>query len=136
MLLGEVLGGEVVELVLAADPDRLEALTPDKLVPSTNAVPERFEFGTLPYEIMAGATAAAEFVETLTHEAIEAHETPLLRRLEDGLAALERAAARSDAAEPLEVLRQFGGYEIAAMAGAVVGAAARRTPVSRPVRVG
>lgn len=51
----------------------------------------------------------------------------------DGLArkraALERAAARSDAAEPVEVLRQFGGLEIAAMAGALVGAAVRRTPV-------
>ena len=51
----------------------------------------------------------------------------------DGLArkraALERAAARSDAAEPLEVLRQFGGLEIAAMSGAVIGAAARGTPV-------
>ena len=44
-------------------------------------------------------------------------------------AALERAAARSDAAEPMEVLRQFGGLEIAAMAGALVGAAARRTPI-------
>lgn len=30
---------------------------PDKLRPSTNDVPERFEFGTLPYEIMTGATA-------------------------------------------------------------------------------
>lgn len=45
------------------------------------------------------------------------------------LAALERAAARSDAAEPMEVLREFGGFEIAAMAGALIGAAARRTPV-------
>ena len=35
-----------------------------------------------------------------------------------------RAAARSDAAEPLEVLRQFAGLEIAMMAGAVLGGAA------------
>ena len=33
---------------LAADPALLETLKPDKLLPSTNDVPERFEFGTLP----------------------------------------------------------------------------------------
>ena len=44
-------------------------------------------------------------------------------------AALTMAAARSDAVEPLEVLRQFGGFEIATMAGAIQGAAERRTPV-------
>ena len=44
-------------------------------------------------------------------------------------AALARAAHRSDAAEPLEVLRQFGGYEIAMMAGAIHGAADHATPV-------
>ncbi|QTC89961.1 nicotinate-nucleotide--dimethylbenzimidazole phosphoribosyltransferase [Brevundimonas goettingensis] len=45
------------------------------------------------------------------------------------LAVLTRAAERSDATEPLEVLRQFGGLEIAMMAGAVHGAAERNTPV-------
>jgi nicotinate-nucleotide--dimethylbenzimidazole phosphoribosyltransferase len=44
-------------------------------------------------------------------------------------AALELAAARSDATEPFEVLRQFGGYEIAAMAGAAFGAASLGRPV-------
>lgn len=39
-------------------------------------------------------------------------------------AVLRRAAARSDAAAPLEVLRQFGGLEIAMMAGAFLGGAA------------
>jgi nicotinate-nucleotide--dimethylbenzimidazole phosphoribosyltransferase len=33
------------------------------------------------------------------------------------LAVLTRAADRSDATDPLEVLRQFGGLEIAMMAG-------------------
>lgn len=42
---------------------------------------------------------------------------------------LKRAAARTDASEPFEVLRQFGGYEIAMMAGAALGAAALRRPV-------
>jgi nicotinate-nucleotide--dimethylbenzimidazole phosphoribosyltransferase len=44
-------------------------------------------------------------------------------------AVLARAAARSDAAEAFEVLRQFGGLEIAMMAGAVLGAAAERRVV-------
>jgi nicotinate-nucleotide--dimethylbenzimidazole phosphoribosyltransferase len=43
--------------------------------------------------------------------------------------ALQRAAARTDATAPFEVLRQFGGYEIAMMAGAALGAAALRRPV-------
>jgi len=37
---------------------------------------------------------------------------------------LARAAARSDATRPLEVLRQFGGLEIVMMAGAFLGGAA------------
>jgi nicotinate-nucleotide--dimethylbenzimidazole phosphoribosyltransferase len=45
------------------------------------------------------------------------------------LATLERAAARSDATTPEAVLAQFGGLEIAMIAGAVLGAAAARVPV-------
>src|SRR6202048_902054 len=45
------------------------------------------------------------------------------------LAVAERAAARSDATSPLDVLAEFGGYEIAMMAGAVLGSAGRRRPV-------
>jgi nicotinate-nucleotide--dimethylbenzimidazole phosphoribosyltransferase len=45
------------------------------------------------------------------------------------LAVLERAAARSDATAPAEVLAEFGGLEIAMMAGAVIGAASARVPV-------
>ncbi len=44
-------------------------------------------------------------------------------------AALERAAHRSDASAPLDVLREFGGLEIAMMTGAVLGAASARRPV-------
>ncbi|MCO5130668.1 MAG: nicotinate-nucleotide--dimethylbenzimidazole phosphoribosyltransferase [Xanthobacteraceae bacterium] len=44
-------------------------------------------------------------------------------------AVLARAAARSDASAPLDVLAAFGGFEIAMMAGAVIGAAASRRPV-------
>lgn len=44
-------------------------------------------------------------------------------------AALIRAAARSDVTAPLDVLAEFGGLEIAMMAGAVIGAAGRRRSV-------
>lgn len=43
--------------------------------------------------------------------------------------ALARAAARSDATAPLQVLAQFGGLEIAMMAGAALGAASARRVV-------
>jgi cysteine desulfurase family protein (TIGR01976 family) len=51
--------------VLAARPELLETLRPDKLLPSTDAVPERFELGTLPYEFLAGTTAAVDFLAGL-----------------------------------------------------------------------
>ena len=43
--------------------------------------------------------------------------------------AIHKAAARSDATAPLDVLSEFGGLEIAMMAGAVLGAASQRRPV-------
>ena len=50
---------------LVADPALLETLRPDKLLPSTDAVPERFELGTLPYELLAGVTAAVDLIASL-----------------------------------------------------------------------
>ena len=44
-------------------------------------------------------------------------------------AGIGRAAQRSDASQPLAVLAEFGGYEIAMMAGAVLGAASARKVV-------
>jgi cysteine desulfurase family protein (TIGR01976 family) len=85
---------------LVADPALLETLRPDKLVPSTDAVPERFELGTLPYELLAGVTAAVDLIasvgsgdsrrERLVSAAalIAEHELRLRVRIEDGLAAL------------------------------------------------
>jgi cysteine desulfurase family protein (TIGR01976 family) len=51
--------------VLAASPDLLESLHPDKLLPATMVVPERFELGTLPYELLAGVTAAVDVLADL-----------------------------------------------------------------------
>jgi len=87
--------------VLAASPELLERLHPDKLAPSTDAVPERFELGTLPYEHLAGTTAAVDVLASLggasgsrrerlvaAFEATDAHETRLRVRTEEGLASL------------------------------------------------
>ncbi len=51
--------------VVAASPALLETLTMDKLLPSSDAVPERFELGTLPYELLAGVTAAVDVLAGL-----------------------------------------------------------------------
>lgn len=51
--------------MLAASPALLETLHPDKLRPSTETVPERFELGTLPYELLAGVTAAVDVLADL-----------------------------------------------------------------------
>lgn len=51
--------------MLAASPALLESMHPDKLRPSTEEVPERFELGTLPYELLAGVTAAIDFLADL-----------------------------------------------------------------------
>jgi cysteine desulfurase family protein (TIGR01976 family) len=51
--------------VVAARPDLLVDLHPEKVLPSPDGVPERFELGTLPYELMAGTTAAVDFLATM-----------------------------------------------------------------------
>jgi cysteine desulfurase family protein (TIGR01976 family) len=91
--------------VLAADPAVLEALRPDKLMPASDEVPERFELGTLPYELLAGTTAAVDFLAGLAADevppeasrrarlvtsmtALAAHEDALRERVERALAGL------------------------------------------------
>jgi len=51
---------------IAANPTLLSTLENEKLLPATSAVPERFELGTLPYELMAGCTAAIDYVANLS----------------------------------------------------------------------
>src|SRR4051794_1555099 len=88
--------------MLAAAPALLEELHPDKLAPSTDAVPERFELGTLPYELLAGVAAAVDFLAAIdpgdatdrrarlrrSWAAVDEHETRLRDALEQGLAGL------------------------------------------------
>ncbi|MFM6851754.1 MAG: cysteine desulfurase-like protein [Terrabacter sp.] len=98
--------------VLAASPALLETLRPAKLVPSSDEVPERFELGTLPYELLAGTTAAVDFLADLAQPgtsltrrdrlvasfaALERHEDALLADLEARLRAIPGLTAYSNA---------------------------------------
>lgn len=99
--------------VVAARRALLETLHPDKLAPSTDAVPERFELGTLPYELLAGTTAAVDFLASLAPAPendrrenlraamalVEQHEDRLRERLEAGLSALPGVTAYAKATE-------------------------------------
>ena len=115
--------------VLAGDPVLLEGLRPAKLAPSTDAVPERFELGTLPYELLAGTTAAVEFLAGIagapadptvsrrerllvSMAAVEAYEDGLRARIEAGLAQLPAITVYSRAAHRTPtLLLGLGGRE-------------------------
>jgi cysteine desulfurase family protein (TIGR01976 family) len=96
-----------------ASPELLETVWPDKLAPSSNAVPWRFERGTLPFADLAGLTAAVNHLAGLAPDragargpgaspssrrdrliasmtAVEAYEAALFARLLGGLAELDR----------------------------------------------
>ena len=85
--------------VVTGRAELLERLHPDKLRPATDAVPERFELGTLPYELLAGVTAAVDTLAGMvpgegsrrerlrrSMAAAHAHEDVLRRRIEAALA--------------------------------------------------
>jgi cysteine desulfurase family protein (TIGR01976 family) len=92
---------------VTADPALWERLRPAKLIPSSDAVPERFEFGTPSFELLAGVTAAVDHLAALPERAggpaapeaarrdrivagmatAAAYEAQLLDRLLTGLAA-------------------------------------------------
>lgn len=89
--------------MVAASPALLESMHPDKLRPSTEQVPERFELGTLPYELLAGVTAAIDFLADLVpgDEATMPRRDRLVRSMtvleayEDGLRDRLRAGLES-----------------------------------------
>jgi cysteine desulfurase family protein (TIGR01976 family) len=70
-------------------PELLEELWPDKLRPSPDEIPERFELGTLPFEALAGVATAAEFMLSLDRAALRRHEDALLAQMLDGLRAID-----------------------------------------------
>jgi len=96
---------------IAAEPELLRTLNNDKLLPATSEVPERFEFGTLPYEIMAGVTAAIDFIADVIPNqsgtrrakivasmiAMERYEEELFRYMDEKLRGLPKIKVYSNA---------------------------------------
>jgi cysteine desulfurase family protein (TIGR01976 family) len=129
--------------VVAGRFELLEKLRPDKLAPSSDQVPERFELGTLPYELMAGTTAAVDFLASLVPgdgsrrerlqaslAAVGAHEDRLSKRVDEAVAALpgttiwSRAARRTptllatfDSHPVADVYAHLGAHGVNAPAG-------------------
>jgi cysteine desulfurase family protein (TIGR01976 family) len=130
--------------VVAAAPALLESLQPDKLLPSSNAVPERFELGTLPYELLAGTTAAVDFLAdlvptggtrrerlTASMASLAGHEDALRVRLESGLSGVDGVTVHGspdrvrtptvlfslDGVAPQEVHRFLACHDVNAPAG-------------------
>lgn len=111
--------------VVAAAPTLLEGLRPDKLLPATNEVPERYELGTLSYELLAGTTAAIDFIAGAvpgegsrrdrlerSMTAIEAYEDGVRATLEKALADLPGAVIHSRAAHRTPtILVTFDGHD-------------------------
>lgn len=108
----------------------LQELHPDKLLPATDRVPERFEHGTLPYELMAGTAAAVDFLADLAPgsgtrrqrlvtamTAVAQHEDSLRDRIEDAIRRLPGAELYSRAARRTPTLLvRFDGRASAAVA--------------------
>ncbi len=87
---------------VVASPELFEQLRPAKLAPSPDSVPERFERGTPAFELLAGVSAAVDWLAGLTEAggtrrervlaamgAIEEHLGALLARVLEGLAAID-----------------------------------------------
>src|SRR5262245_1045016 len=97
---------------LIASPALLETLWPDKLVPSPDSVPERFELGTPPFADLAGVAAAVEHLAGLddaaaglrrqrilaSMTAAEAYEQRLFSTLLGGLNAMRHVTTYGKAA--------------------------------------
>src|SRR5262249_44230225 len=97
---------------LIAEPALLDSLRPDKLVPSSDAVPERFEFGTPAFADLAGVTAAVDHLAALDDSAAgtrrervlasmaaaEQHEQRLFAVLLDGLDSMRHVTTYGKAA--------------------------------------
>jgi cysteine desulfurase family protein (TIGR01976 family) len=129
--------------VLAARPELLESWCPDKLVPASDEVPDRFELGTLPYELLAGTAAAVDFLADLvpgegsrrdrivaSYAALEAHEDRLRERIETALTELPGVTLHSRAVrrtptllatfaehDPQDVRRHLAARNVNAPAG-------------------
>lgn len=73
--------------VMAADPALLARLGPDKVRPSPDAGPERWQTGTASFEAIAGSAAAADYLlADVTMPQVQVHERGLSEAFLDGLA--------------------------------------------------
>jgi cysteine desulfurase family protein (TIGR01976 family) len=75
---------------VVADPALLDGMHTDKLVPSPDTVPERFELGTLPFASLAGVTAAVEHLAALGEPDDGNPGASLRDRLAASMTAIER----------------------------------------------
>jgi cysteine desulfurase family protein (TIGR01976 family) len=125
----------------AADPALLETLHPDKLLPSTDDVPDRFELGTPGFAQLAGVTAAVDWIAAQGSggsrrervldgaERLEQHEVAVFELLRKGLQDkgvrfLGSPARRTptlaftvDGRTPQQVAKQLGEAAVAVWAG-------------------
>jgi cysteine desulfurase family protein (TIGR01976 family) len=104
--------------ILWARPELLGELSPDKLRPSPDTVPERWELGTLPFESLIGVRAAADFVARLDREELRAHEDRLLAQMVEGLGALGgvtvHGSARDRTATVMFTVAGHSSHDVAA----------------------
>jgi cysteine desulfurase family protein (TIGR01976 family) len=128
-------GGPHVAAVIAS-PETLEPLRPDKLVPSPDDVPERFERGTLPYADLAGMAAAVDHLAGLSSVTVSGSTSEgsggVVPPGEHGAARRARLLASMAEVESYE-LGLFGRLldGLAAMGHVTLyGKAARRTPTA------
>ena len=85
--------------MLCGRPEIMAEYHPDKLNPSPDESPDRWELGTLPFESLAGVRAAAEYMLELDFEAVHAHEQALLQSALDGLGAMDHVTLYGAAAD-------------------------------------
>ena len=129
-----------------ADPTLWESLRPEKLRPSSDEVPDRFEFGTLSFELLAGVTGAVDHLAdladppdgvpnrreriTTSMAAAQAYEMTLFTQLVAGLADLPAVtmcpapadrcptvAFRIDGQSPAQTSAALGDQGICVFAG-------------------
>jgi cysteine desulfurase family protein (TIGR01976 family) len=116
--------------ILWARPELLAELQPDKLRPSPDSVPHRWETGTPAFEGLAGVIAAARYLEEVGFDAIRAHEDALFARMLGGLESIGgvtlygRARDRVptlmfsvDGRTPVEVARALSAEQVAVWHG-------------------
>ena len=126
-----------------ADPQRWEALRPEKLMPSPDVVPDRFEHGTISFELLAGVTGAVEHLADLAGAggtrrerllaslaAAHAYEMELFETLFAGLSAIDgvrvcpapahrcpTVAFRIDGQHPARTAERLGDDGVCVFAG-------------------